>query len=90
MKRRSYGAPHYAVFSSLPSLPSSLLGPNILFFNPFPYTLSLLGSSLSVSNQVSHAYKATIKIMILYNLIYKFLGVRQEDKTDSEPSISWI
>jgi len=29
VKRTSYEAPHYAVFSSLPPFPSSLLGPNI-------------------------------------------------------------
>jgi hypothetical protein len=46
---------------------SSLLGPNILL-----NTLSLR-SSLNVSDQVSHPYKTTGKIIILYILVFKFL-----------------
>jgi hypothetical protein len=53
--------PHYIVSSSL-------LGPNILL-----NTLSL-HSSLNVSNQVSHPYKTTGKIIVLYILIFQFLG----------------
>jgi len=51
---------------------SSLLGPNILLNTLFWNTLSLL-SSRSVSDQVSHPYKTTGKIIFLYILIFKFL-----------------
>ena len=50
---------------------SSLLGPNILN-TIFSNTLSFL-SSLNVSDQVSHPYKTTGKIIVLYILIFKFL-----------------
>ena len=44
---------------------SSLLGPNILINTLFSNTLSLR-SSLNVSDQVSHPYTTTGKIIILY------------------------
>ena len=44
---------------------SSLLGPNILLKTLFSNTLSLC-SSLHVSDQVSHPYKTTGKIIVLY------------------------
>ena len=50
---------------------SSLLGPNILLNTIFSNNLSFL-SSLNVSDQVSHPYKTTGKIIVLYNLIFKF------------------
>ena len=37
-------------------------------------------SSLNVNDQVSHPYKTTGKIIILYILIFKFLGSNLEDK----------
>jgi hypothetical protein len=43
MKSTSYEVPHYAVFSSLPSL-SSLVGPNILLSTLFSDTFSLCSS----------------------------------------------
>jgi len=46
---------------------SSLLGPNILLNTIFSNTLSFL-SSLNVSDQVSHPYKTTGKIIVLYFL----------------------
>ena len=60
---------------------SSLSGPNILLSTIFSNTLSLL-SSLNVSNQVSHPYKTTDKIIVLYTciLIFKFLDSNLEDK----------
>ena len=47
------------------SVTLSLLGPNILLNNVFSNTLSFL-SSLNVSDQASHPYKTTGKIIVLY------------------------
>jgi len=48
---------------------SSLLGPNILLNTLFSNTLSLR-SSLIVSDQVSHPYETTGKIIVLYILTF--------------------
>jgi hypothetical protein len=58
---------------------SSLFGPNILLRTLFLNILSLC-STLNVRNQVSHLYKTTGRIMILYILTFTFLDSRQEDK----------
>jgi len=58
---------------------SSLLGPNILLSTLFLNTLSLR-SSLSVSNHISHPYKTTGKIIVLYIFIFIFLGSKLEVK----------
>ena len=62
-----------ALLSSLlqSSVASALLGPNILLSTLFTNTLSLR-SSLSVKDQVSHPYKTTGKIRILYILLVVF------------------
>jgi polysaccharide pyruvyl transferase WcaK-like protein len=49
----------------------SLLGPNIPLSTLFSNTLSLC-SSLSVRDQVSHPYKTTGKITVLYTQIFVF------------------
>ena len=56
-----------------------LLSPNIALNTLFSNTLSLR-SSLNVSDQVSHPYKTTGKIILLHTLIFKFLDIKLEDK----------
>jgi len=58
---------------------SSFLGPNILLSNLFSNTLSLPSSHI-VSDQVSHPYKTTGKIIFMYILNFKFLDSKFEDK----------
>ena len=55
---------------------SSLLGPNILLSTLFSKTLSLR-SSLNASDQVSHPYKTTGKILALYITVIKFLDSKK-------------
>jgi hypothetical protein len=45
-----------------------------------PGTCTTLHSSLNVSNRVSHPYKTTGKIMVLYILTFKLLDNKLEDK----------
>jgi hypothetical protein len=72
VRNTDHSAPHYVTFS----IP---LGPNTLLNTLFSNTLSLR-SSLNVSDQVSHPYKTTGKIIVLYILISKFLVRNLEDK----------
>ena len=58
---------------------SSLLSPNILLGTLFWNTLSLR-SSLNVSDQVSHPYKTTSKVLILYIVNSKFSDIKPKTK----------
>ena len=78
------GEEYRSLSSSLYSFPhslliSSLLSPNIILYILFSNTLSLR-SSLNVSGQVSHPYKTTGKIIVLYILIFECLNSKLEDK----------
>jgi hypothetical protein len=57
----------------------SLLGANVFLQTLFSNTLSL-HSSLNDSDQDTHPYKQTDKIIVLYILIYKVLFSKLEDK----------
>jgi hypothetical protein len=55
-----------------------LFGPNILN-TLFSNTLSLC-SCLTVRDHVSHPYRTTGKIIVLYILTFTFFDIRREDK----------
>ena len=82
--RTIFGEDYRSLSSSLCSflhspVTSSLLGPNILLTTLFSNTLSLR-FSLNVSYHVSHPYKTPDKIIVLCNVIFKFLDSKMEDK----------
>ena len=78
-----FGEDYRSLSSSLCSflhspVTSSLLGPNIL--NTLLSNTLSLRSSLNLSNQVSHPYKTTVNIIVLYILIFIFLDSKLDDK----------
>ena len=58
---------------------SSLLGPTILLSTLFSYTLSLF-SSLHMTDQISHPYKTSNKIIVLFILLFIFLGIKLQGR----------
>jgi len=79
---RSFSSSLYSFLQS--PVISSLLDLNILLNTQFANTFSPR-SPLSVNDQVSHPYKTTDKITVLYILIFKFLVSKLEDN-DSAPN----
>jgi hypothetical protein len=77
VKCTSYEALQYNLLQ--PPATSSLLVRNILLSTLYSHNLNLC-SSLSVRDQVSHPYKTTSKLIVLYIIIFKFLEWRREDK----------
>jgi len=71
----------------------SLSVPNILLSTLLSNTFTLC-FTLNVSNQVSHPYKTTGKIIVLYTLIFIFLNSKLQDKrfalNDSKHSLTSI
>ena len=77
--RTILGEEYISLSSFLHSLVTpSLLGPNIL--NTIFSNFLSLRSSLNVGDQVSHPFKITYRIIILYILIFKFLDSKLEGK----------
>jgi hypothetical protein len=64
---------------SPPSVTPFLCGPNILLNTLFSNTFSLC-SSINVRDNVSHPYRTTGKIIVLYILTFTFFDSRREDK----------
>ena len=80
MSSEEYRSLSYLLCSFLHSCVTSyFLGPNILLKFLLSKTLNLL-SSLNMSNQVSHPYKTTGKVVVLHILILIFLDRKMEDK----------
>ena len=80
--------------SSLCNLPhshvtSSLLGPNILFHTMFSNTLSLL-SSRSFNDQISHPYKTTSNVIVLYTDKFLLFSINSAGLESDEGRLFWL
>ena len=84
VRSTEHKATHYVFFSTPVTL--SHLGPNILFNTLTSNTLNLC-SSLDVTDQVSHPYKTTSKIIVPYILNFIFLDSKMKTN-DSAPNDS--
>ena len=87
--RRIFGELYRSLNSTLCSflhslITSSLLGPNILL-NTLISNILTLRSSVNVSDQASHPFKTTGKIVVLCIVIFKFLDIKLEDTQKTEP-----
>ena len=69
----NYGVPLYGAFCTPHSHPSCS-PQDLVFTNPYS-----LRSSLNVRDHVSQPYSASDNIIVLYILIFKFLGRSLED-----------
>jgi len=77
---KEYRSLSYSLCTFIHSLvTSSLLRPNVLLSTLFSDTLSLRSSN-NVSDQVSHPYKTTSKIIFLYISVFKFLDIKLDDR----------
>ena len=75
-----YQSLSFSLYSFLQSRATlSFLGPSILLSTLFSHTFSLL-FTLIVSDQVSHPYKTTGNIIVLYILMFIFLDTKLEYK----------
>ena len=84
VRRKIVGEQYRSLSSSLcgflhSAVTLSLVGPNILLSTLLSNTLSLR-SSLNVSDQVSHPYKTTGRIIVLYILMFIFWDSKLVDK----------
>jgi hypothetical protein len=75
-----YRSVSYSLCSFLHSpVTLSFVGPNIILNTLFSSTLGLR-SSLNLSDQVSNPCKTTDRIIVLYSIIFKFLGRKLEGR----------
>ena len=78
VRSADHKAPNYVVFSTplLPRPSSKYTPQHPILSNPQPS----VSSSLNMKDQVSHPYKGTGKINVMYILILKFLDNKLKDK----------
>ena len=86
---KEYRSPSSSLCNFLHSpVTSSLLGPNTLLSILFSNTLSLR-SSLSVSDQVSHPYRTTGNIIVLYILMLHYYSKIFDSAAEGHDTVRW-